>query len=136
MNKENSDRRREDDRRGGGRGYNDRGYDNRDNRDNRNNNRDRRDNRDNRDRDGGKNFGGKEQRYQKKNTQGDDRMDKQNSSKSTRGGKREDRERPPREIVEITNEDMGKQLKKNFEAFVSTEKYNKHLKTLRKKKKP
>jgi ABC-type Zn2+ transport system substrate-binding protein/surface adhesin len=55
-------------------------------------------------------------------------MEKQNSNKSNnRGGKERRDDRPPREIVEITDEFMGKQLRKNFEAFVSTEKYNMHL---------
>jgi len=126
LNKENSDRRREDDRRGGNRGYNnDRNYDNRDNRDGNRNNRDgnRNNNRDRDNRDGGNksynNKGGDAQRYQKKDTQ-DNRMDKQQSNKSDRrggqgggGGKTE--RGPPREIVEITDEDMGKQLRKNFE---------------------
>jgi hypothetical protein len=80
LNKENADRRKEDDRKGGR--YNDRGYDNRDNRDNRRDNRDNRDRRDNNrggDRDSGKNYNNKggEQRYVKKNTQGDDfKLDK------------------------------------------------------------
>jgi hypothetical protein len=130
LNKENQERRRDDDRRGGNRGYNDRGYDNRDNRDNRNNRDGNRNN--NRDRDGGKgnyNNKGGEQKYQKKNTEGGDRMDKQNSrgGRNDRGAGAKRDDRPPRDIVEITDEDMGKQLRKNFELFVSTEKYNKHL---------
>lgn len=56
-------------------------------------------------------------------------MDKQFSNKSerTRGGGPKREERPPKEIVEIPDEDMGKLLRKNFEQFVQTEKYNKHL---------
>jgi len=46
LNKENSERRRDDDRRGNNGRYNDRGYDNRDNRDNRNNRDRRDNNRD------------------------------------------------------------------------------------------
>jgi len=129
MAKENNDRRDADRRGGGDRRYGNDKYDNRDGYKN-NNNRDRRDNRDNRDnRDGGnkKNYNdrGGEQKYVKKNTQDDRNGGQSQRGDNKKGGKRE--ERPPREIVEITDEDMGKLLRKNFETFVATEKYNKHL---------
>lgn len=52
-------------------------------------------------------------------------MEKRDSRNKGGNTKRDDR--PPRDIVEIPDLEMGKLLRKNFETFVSTEKYNKEL---------
>lgn len=53
-------------------------------------------------------------------------MEKQNSTKSDRrGGKgRDDRDKAPREIIEISNDEMSDKLQKNFETYIEIEKFN------------
>ena len=62
------------------------------------------------------------------------KLNKNNSMRSDRNGGRDrrstkqERDAPPREIIEMDNEEMSRKLKKNFEQFVQIDKYNHHLK--------